>query len=76
MVLSFAEATCCIDADLEQSREGDLRRPTGVRYDVQPFAERALVLLLAHWRAVEALASALVEDRRIEGERVEQIIAL
>ena len=28
----------------------------------------------AHWRAVEALASALVEDRRTEGKRVEAII--
>ena len=49
---------------------GDLRRLTGVRFDAQPFAERALALLEAH----EALASALVEDRRTEGDRVEAII--
>ena len=53
---------------------GDLRRLTGVRFDAQPFAERARALLLTHWRAVTALASALVEDRRIEGDRVEAII--
>jgi hypothetical protein len=38
------------------------------------FAERALALLLAHWKAVEAVAAALIEDRRVEGDRVEQII--
>jgi hypothetical protein len=61
---------------LEQARAvlGDLRRLTGYRYDEQRFAERALALLLTHWPAVEALASALVEDRRIEGDRVERII--
>jgi hypothetical protein len=53
---------------------GDLFRLTDVRYDAQRFAERALAVVLAHWPAVEALASALIEDRRIEGERVERII--
>jgi hypothetical protein len=53
---------------------GDLFRLAGVRYDAQPFAERALALLSANWCAVTALASALVEDRRVEGERVEAII--
>ena len=53
---------------------GDLFRLTGVRYDAQRFAERALAVVLAHWPAVEALASALIENRRIEGEDVEQII--
>ena len=32
------------------------------------------MLLSANWRAVTALATALVEDRRIEGEDVERII--
>ena len=31
-------------------------------------------MLLANWPAVEAVAEALVEDRRIEGEDVEAII--
>ena len=75
-ILAFAESHCAIDADLERAAAvlGDLFRLTGVRYDAQPFAERALALLSANWCAVTALASALVEDRRIEGERVEAII--
>jgi hypothetical protein len=31
--------------------------------------------MMANWPAVEALASALIENRRIEGKRVERIIA-
>ena len=75
-VLRFAIRHCCIGTDLKRARAvlGDLRRLTGVRFDAQPFAERARALLLTHWRAVTALASALVEDRRIEGDRVEAII--
>lgn len=75
-ILAFAESHCAIDADLERAAAvlGDLFRLTGVRYDAQPFAERALALLSANWCAVTALASALVEDRRIEGDRVEAII--
>jgi hypothetical protein len=67
---------CGIDTDLKRARAvlGDLRRLTGVRYDEQPFAERALTLMLANWRPVEALAQALIADRRIEGERVQWII--
>ena len=74
-VLRFAIRHCCIGTDLKRARAvlGDLRRLTGVRFDAQPFAERARALLLTHWRAVTALASALVEDRRIEGDRVEAI---
>lgn len=73
---SFAKSYCSIDADLTRAAAvlGDLFRLTGVRYDAQRFAERALAVVLAHWPAVEALASALIEDRRIEGERVERII--
>jgi hypothetical protein len=36
--------------------------------------ERTMVLLEEHWPAVEALASALIEHRRIEGDRIERII--
>ena len=72
----FAKSYCSIDADLTRAAAvlGDLFRLTDVRYDAQRFAERALAVVLAHWPAVEALASALIEDRRIEGERVERII--
>ena len=54
----------------------DLRRLTGRRQDEQHFAERALAVLLTHWKAVEALALALIKDRRIEGARIEQIIGI
>ena len=30
--------------------------------------------MLAHWRAVEALATELIETGRIEGRRIERII--
>jgi hypothetical protein len=50
------------------------RRLTGYRLDAQHFADRTLTMLEAHWPAVEAVATALIEDRRIEGERVERII--
>jgi len=33
-----------------------------------------MALLEANWRAVEALAAALVDHRRIEGRQVERII--
>ena len=51
-----------------------LFRLTGCPLRRATFAERALALLSANWCAVTALASARVEDRRIEGERVEAII--
>ena len=75
-VLRFAEAYCEVDADMEQARAvlGDLRRLTGYRFEARDFAGRTLEMLEAHWPAVEALAAALIENRRIEGERVEQII--
>jgi len=63
-VLRFATLHCNADSDLKQAAAvlGDLFRLTGIHYDKQPFAERALALLLAHWPAVEALASELVEQ--------------
>ena len=47
-VLRFAIRHCCIGTDLKRARAvlGDLRRLTGVRFDAQPFAERARALLL------------------------------
>jgi hypothetical protein len=71
-VLAFAKAHCAIDVDLERAAAvlGDLRRLTGYRFEPQDFVEQTMTMLLANWRAVTTLASALVEDRRIEGERV------
>ena len=75
-VLAFAESNCCIDIDLERARavRADLFRLTGVHHDAQPFTERALALLTTNWRAVEALADELIENRRVEGARVVRII--
>jgi hypothetical protein len=52
----------------------DLRTLTGRRHDAQPFAMRAMGLLLAHWPAVAALAAALIDNHRIEGDHVERIM--
>jgi hypothetical protein len=73
--LSFAQAHCDMEDDLRRANKvlRDLYIVIG-RNDRQRCAERAQALLTTHWRAVEALASALVEDRRIEGERVARII--
>ena len=54
---------------------GDLRTLTGVRFELQTFAMRTRGLLEARWGAVSALAAALVRERRIEGDRVEWIMA-
>lgn len=77
-VMWFAAINCNIAVDLEQATAvlADLRELTGRRYGTQRFTERPRALLLTHWPAVEARASALIENRHIEGERVEQIIAL
>ena len=73
-VLAFAKLYCHADADLTLAAGvvADLRRLR--RYDEQRLVDRTLAVLLAHWPAVEALASALIENRRIEGDHVEQII--
>ena len=54
----------------------DLRELTGQDHDLQPLLRRTFDLLLQHWLAVEALASALLAASRIEGDEVEDIIAL
>jgi hypothetical protein len=67
-----------MDADLGKALDlldGDLFRVTGRRGALSPFIERTRTLLLAHWPALEALAAELIEHRRIEGERVQRIIA-
>jgi hypothetical protein len=75
-VLSFATRHCNADADLRRARTvlADLYRLTGCHNGEQYLAERTLAMLLANWRSVAALAAALIEHRRIEGEQVERII--
>jgi hypothetical protein len=67
---------CNADADLRLAVAvlADLRRLTGRRYEEQRLVDRALAVMLPYWPAVEAVASALIENRRIESESVEQII--
>jgi len=73
-VLRFATRHCNADADLRLAAavQADLRRLR--RYDEQHLVDRTLAVLLAHWPAVEAVASALIENGRIEGKQVEHII--
>ena len=76
-ILQFATEHCgtAVDPQLAAPVLADLRKVTG-RHDVERgLAERALAGLLTHWPAVEALAQALIADRRVEGARVERIIA-
>ena len=75
-VLAFAESNCAMDDDLSKAADvlGDLRRLTGYRFEPRDFVGQTLAMLLANWPAVTALAAALVEHRRIEGEDVEAII--
>jgi hypothetical protein len=49
----------------------NLFRLTGHATDEQPFAEMALEMLLEHWRAVEGVASALIEHRRVEAAQLQ-----
>ena len=50
----------------------DLRRLRA--YDEQRIVDRTLAVLLTHWEAVEGVAQALIQSRRIEGDEVERII--
>jgi hypothetical protein len=54
----------------------DLRELTGQDQDLQPLLRRTFDLLLQHWPAVKALASALPAASRIERDEVEDTIAL
>jgi hypothetical protein len=76
-VMHFATVNCSCGDDLANISAvlADLRTLTGRRHrGVQGFAERTLKLLLANWRAVEALAASLVRAGRIEGGKVERIV--
>ena len=54
---------------------GDLFRVTAYRFEARDFVGRMMEILETHWCAVEALAEALIEDGRFEGEDVERIIS-
>ena len=73
-ILQFATRHCGTDVDLQLAAPvlADLSRVAGDGQ--QRLAERALASLLAHWPAVEALAQALIAERRNEGVWVERII--
>ncbi len=66
-----------MDADLTKAEEvcRDIFRLTGYRVGPQHYADRTLTMMLEHWPAVEALAEALIDERRIEGWQVEEIVA-
>jgi hypothetical protein len=70
----FDHDNCDHDLDAVAAMLREFFRATGVHYDPQCFSDRAHALLTTHWRAVEAVASALVEHGRIEGAEVEAII--
>ena len=74
--LRFAESSMGVDLTKAEEVCRDIFRLTGYRVGPQHYADRTLRMLLEHWPAVTALATELVDDRRIEGERVQQIIAL
>ena len=75
-LLMFAYDCCGADGDIRQINEvrRDLHKLTGQRHRIDDFGERTLALVRANFPAVEALASALIEHKRVEGERIEQII--
>jgi hypothetical protein len=76
-VLYFAILNCGCRSDHEQVTKtlADLRALTRRPQSEQRFAERTRALLLRNWSAVRALAEALTEAKRLEGEQVEAIIA-
>ena len=73
---AFAEERCGVDGDLERANDvlDDMRTLTGFRFYAHEFAEGVVAMLLDNWSAVWALATELIATRRIEGERVLQII--
>jgi hypothetical protein len=75
-VVDHMETNLSIDADLDRAAPvlRDLFRVTCYRFEPRDFVGPTLEMLEAHWPAVTALANALVDERRIEGRRVERII--
>ena len=76
-ILAFAETHCEMDADLEKAEPvlKDLWRITLYRFEARDSVGRTLEMLEANWRAVDALAEALIERGRVEGEDVVEIIS-
>ena len=72
--LRFAESSMGVDLTKAEEVLRDIFRLTGYRVGPQHYADRTLAMLEEHWPAIEALAEALIEDRRIEGRLVERII--
>ena len=72
--LRFAESSMGVDLTKAEEVLRDIFRLTGYRVGPQHYADRTLDTLTEHWPAVEAMAMALLDQGRIEGERVEQIV--
>ena len=76
-ILAYALDHCDMDEDMLRARVvlDDLNALARCsKYDEQHFAGRTRVLLALFWPAVEAVAAALIEHGRVEGEAVEQIV--
>ena len=76
-VLAFARAHCCMDVDLEMGEVCAWRSQAadaGYPFEPRDFVGRALDMLTEHWPEVEAVAMALLDQGRVEGERVEEIV--
>jgi hypothetical protein len=75
-VFWFAVFNCGCRDDLKTAAAvvADLRKLTGRQHGERRFGERVFALLLAYWAAVDALASALVDAERIEGDQIEKIV--
>ena len=75
-LLAFAQDHCGIDRDLERAEAvlADMKALTGFDFFPHKFVDGASAMLFEHWSAVSALASELVDHRRIEGADVERII--
>jgi hypothetical protein len=67
---------CGMEDDLDAAWAvlDDLWRTTGRHHALAPLTDRARAMLTERWDAVSALAQELIEYRRVEGERVAEII--
>ena len=71
-VLEYAREHCALNADMRKA-EGVLD-DLGDALNAQQLVDQTLATLWENWDAVEALARALIEERRIEGGRIGEII--
>jgi hypothetical protein len=76
-ILRFAmrHCGCSLDQMKVEATLADLHTLTGRRHSEHRFVERTRALLLMNWPAIRALAEALTEAKRLEGEQVDAIIA-